>query len=49
VLGNPCNDRDPLTTSSFGLAPDTHHAITGFTRPRSTTDTLDQLTLTLGT
>ena len=49
VLGNPCNDRDRLTTSSFGLAPDKHHAITGFTRPRSTADTLDQLTLTLGT
>ena len=48
VLGNPCNDRDGLATSSFGLSPDTHHAITACTRPRIAADTFDQLTLALG-
>jgi len=49
VLGNPCNDRDGLATSSFGLSPDTHHAITGCFRPSVAADTLDQLTVALGT
>ena len=48
VLGNPCNDRDGLATSSFGLSPDTHHPITGCLRSGITADTFDQLTLALG-
>lgn len=48
VLGNSCNDRDGLATSSFGLSSDTHHAITACTRPRIAADTFDQLTLALG-
>ena len=47
VLGNACNDRDGLAASSFGLSPDTHHAITGCPRPRIAADTFDQLTLAL--
>jgi len=48
VLGNPCNDRDGLATSSFSLSPDAHDAITGCTRPGIAANTLDQLTLALG-
>ena len=48
VLGNPCNDRDGLATSSFSLSPDAHDAITGCTRPGIAADTLGQLTLALG-
>ena len=47
VLGNPGNDRDSFAASSFGLAPDAHHAITGLTRSGVAADTLDQLTLAL--
>ena len=47
VLGNPGNDRDSFATSSFGLAPDAHHAITGCTRSGGAAHTLDQLTLAL--
>ena len=48
VLGNPCNDRDGLATSSFGLSPDTHHTIARSAGPSITADAFDQLTLALG-
>ena len=48
VLGDPFNDRDGLAASSFGLSPDTHHAVAGCEWPGIATGTLDQLTLALG-
>ena len=48
ALGDTCYDRDGLSSSSFGLPPDTHDTITRCARSGIAADTFDQLAQTLG-
>jgi len=48
VLGNPCNDRDGLATSSFCLSPNADDAVARSAGPSIAADAFDQLTLALG-